>query len=84
MKGEWKGYFPDDSETIEDAFVILTASDPEDAASQAVEYDWQSRSGWERAMGDEFNVVVVSPDGREFKFVGWHEPSVDHYCKAVK
>ncbi len=79
---EWLAYFPDDGQTIEDATFILKAYDAEDAAHQAVEYDFDSRGGWERGE-TSFAVVVVSPQGQTIEFVGWNEPTVSHKAKRV-
>jgi hypothetical protein len=83
-RNEWLAYFPEDGQTIEDATLIMGAYDAEDAAKQAVEYDFGNRDGWERTAECEFKVIVVSPDDKEFEFMGWNEPSVDHRVRPVK
>jgi hypothetical protein len=81
---DWRAYFPDDGETIDDATTILGVRRACDAAREAVEYDFSSRDGWERQAAREFKVVVVSPDGQQFEFIGWHEPSVEHRVRPFK
>lgn len=82
-KDEWLAYFPDDGETIEDATMIMKVYEASHAAKEAVEYDFGNRDGWERHEMQEFTVIVVSPDGEEFKFMGWHEPSVVHKVRRI-
>lgn len=81
---DWRAYFPDDGETIEDATTILGVHTAEHAAREAVEYDFCSRDGWERQGEQEFKVIVVSPDGEEFEYDGWHEPTLVHKARRVK
>jgi hypothetical protein len=80
---EWLAYFPDVGQTIDDATMIMGYYEPEHAAQAAVEYDWSSLSGWERGEC-EFKIIVISPAGLEFEFVGWNEPSVNHKVRFVK
>lgn len=81
---EWKFYFPDDGETADDACPIIgKVWGADDAAQNACEYDFSSRDGWERGEG-EFPIVVISPEGVEFKFIGCHEPSIDHVVREAK
>lgn len=80
---DWSAYFPDDSQTIDDATWIMNVKTADEAAYEAVEYDWSSRDGWERGeTAQGFPVVVVSPDGEEFHYIGSHEPAVNH--RAVR
>lgn len=81
--GEWSFYFPESGETKADAIPIIgRIFDADHAAHEACIYDYQSRDGWER-LEVEFSIVVVSPDGEETAFVGWHEPSVDHSVREA-
>lgn len=79
----WKCYFPEDGETADDAIPIQIFEwrnrifDEEDAAEQACEMDHDQRDGWER-RGEHFKIVVIDPDGKEYKFYGYHDPAVIH------
>jgi hypothetical protein len=79
----WKAYFPEDGESLSDAHEITVydfqrVSDAEHAAELACEYDWGERDGWERSMGSEFIIIVISPNGEHSAFKAWNEASVDH------
>lgn len=79
----WKAYFPEDGESADDAHEIgiydfQRVSDAEYAAELACEYDWDNRDGWERSMGSEFIIIVISPNGEHSAFKAWNEASVDH------
>lgn len=81
---EWSFYFPEEGENKDDATVIIgKVWDADDAAQMACEYDFSSRGGWERGQ-EEFDIVIINPDGEEFSFVGWHEPSVEHRAKEKR
>lgn len=80
---EWSFYFPDEGEVASDAVPIIgKVWDADDAAEIACEYDYSSREGWERGER-EFPIVVISPDGEEFRFFGWNEPSVNHCVRSA-
>ncbi len=85
-KQDWKAYFPEDGETLEDAEIIMSVRNADQAAEEAVEYDWSSRDGWERGDSAQngFTVIVVSPDGEEFHYTGFHEPDVRHIARRKK
>lgn len=83
----WLMYFPEDGEDKDDARPILLRDwqkifDADDAAGFACEHDYDARDGWERGEG-EFEIVVISPDGEESKFLGHHEPSVHHSVREA-
>ncbi len=80
-------YFPDDAEGPEDAHDLtcypwVRVYDPDDAAELACEYDYSERDGWERDMSGgatrHFPMVIISPEGTETRYFGWHEPSIEH------
>lgn len=81
---KWRFYFPDDGETANDAvafpssWVSYTFAD---IAQYACEEDFNHRSGWERPDYQEFAIAVISPLGVERRFVGRHQPSVDHVVR---
>lgn len=79
----WKFYFPEGAETADDAREVLLTGfvEAEDVARHACEYDFNQCDGWERGMGARFPIVVISPDGEQFRFKGHHEPSVDHFVE---
>ena len=81
---EWSFYFPEDGEDASDAVPIIgRVWDADYAAELACEYDYSSRDGWER--GDrEFAIAVISPDGEEFRYIGWNEPTVNHCAREAK
>jgi hypothetical protein len=88
----WKVYFPDDDQGPEDAVEITCyewrrVCNADAAADEACEYDYDERDGWERSMSGgstpEFPMVIISPDGTESRYVGWHEPSVEHNTRCV-
>lgn len=77
----WRYYLPECGETADDANKIPQRPYPienaEDAAEAACRDDYYDRDGWER--GEEpFAIVVISPDGVEYRFTGIHERSVEH------
>jgi len=84
--GVWKAYFPEDGETSDDAVTFDPPKwkpliDAEDAAVFACEYDYGGRDGWERDMGQGFQVVVIAPNGAETLWNCWNEATVEH-CAA--
>lgn len=84
MTNTWQAYYPDDGETADDARILTTHWNririfcEEDAAQTACEYDYSNRDGWERTMEEPFSIVVIAPDGKETRWSGRHEPSVEH------
>jgi len=85
----WKVYFPEDSESADDAreieiYDFQRIVDAEDAAERACEYDYHDRDGWERSMGSEFIIIVISPNGEHSAFKAWNEASVDHNVSRVE
>jgi hypothetical protein len=81
---EWSFFFPSDGENKSHAIPIIgRIGDAEHAAREACIYDWQSRHGEER-YGSEFDITVVSPEGEETTFVGWHQPSIEHKVMRAK
>lgn len=81
----WRYYFPDEGETAEDARSIKTMRPYmfQDIAEIACEEDFNQRSGWERPEGQEFAIAVIFPLGVERRFVGRHQPSVDHVVREA-
>jgi len=79
---EWKAYFPDEGGTADDAIIILGVLDADEAAEEAVEYDWSSQDGWERGES-EFAVIVINHRGEEFQYRGYHEQTVQHRAEPV-
>ncbi|MEN6545667.1 MAG: hypothetical protein ABFE07_06455 [Armatimonadia bacterium] len=78
---EWSFFFPGEGQDAEDATPIIgRVYDAEDAAQMAVEYDYHSCDGWERGE-NEFDVVVISPDGEQTKFIGCHELVTRHTAR---
>lgn len=94
MSGTWKAFFPEDGETIDDAWEVKAKTHPvtqrpmfmdaEDAAQRACEIDYDERDGWERNHDSSFMIIVVSPLGTQHSFNGRHQPSVDHTVEEVK
>lgn len=87
-KWGYKAYFPDDGEGPNDARELETYPwvriyDADDAAEQACEHDYSGRDGWERGATTEFPIVIIAPDGTESRYVGWHEPSVEHKTRRI-
>lgn len=81
IMSEWQFYLPDDGETASDAVPIIgKVWDKDDAANMACEYDFTSRDGWKRGES-EFQVVVIAPDGGQYAYTCWHEPSVEHRAR---
>lgn len=82
MQIRWRFYFPGDGETKEDAIEAAPATQQwwiaDDAAKHACEYDYDNRYGCERDRGEEFDIAVISPQGKETIFIGSHEPSIYH------
>ena len=85
MTGGWKAYYPDDGETADDARVITPRWDWQqgflddgDAAERACEIDYDERDGGERDRDSNFPIVIIAPDGTETRWIGRHEPSVEH------
>lgn len=88
-KSNWKAYFPGDGETAEDASVLFEwdwkpIRNAEHAADAACQLDYTGRDGWERTSGESFPIVVIDPQGKEYRFKGWHEPSIDHHVEEVE
>jgi hypothetical protein len=85
----WKAYYPECGETADDARVLKPRWDhqriwdAEDAARRACEIDYSERDGWERGLENDFQIVVVAPDGTETRWKGCHVPSVDHCVEEV-
>ncbi len=82
MANEWKYYFPDGGETVDDARSFMKRAyrppnDAEDAAQIACELDYSYHDGYERGE-EHFKIGVVAPDGEVHIFNAWHEPSVEH------
>lgn len=82
MIGEWRAYFPDDSETAADAITLSGVTCARDAAEQAAERDFNDRDGWER---DEtaFDVIVIDPEGVEYRYLCSHETTVEHVVRRI-
>jgi hypothetical protein len=71
---------PGDGQTIQDARIVdasFSIFNEDDAAEAAVEHDWYARQGNERGER-EFAVVVISPEGEEFRYLGIHEQTISH------
>jgi hypothetical protein len=89
----WKAFFPEDGETVDDAWEIKAKTHPitqrpmfmdaEDAAQRACEMDYDERDGWERNRDDRFLIIVISPLGTHHTFTGWHEPAITHNVQGV-
>ncbi|MEH6743872.1 hypothetical protein [Hyphomonas sp.] len=84
---DWLAYFPEDGETKDDARPIYLHKwerifDAETAADFVCQYDYHERDGWERGE-DEFEIVIISPEGEESKFLGCHEPSIHHSVREA-
>jgi hypothetical protein len=94
MTDTWKAFFPEDGETVEDAWEVKAKTHPvtqrpmfmdaEDAAQRACEMDYDERDGWERNHDSSFLIVVISPLGTHHSFTGRHQPSIDHTVEEVK
>lgn len=78
----WTYYIPDDGETKEDARSYYARAtdgwEAEDAARYAAEDDWDCCDGWERGTGTTITIVVVSPEGREYRFRSTSETTITH------
>lgn len=91
MTGTWKAFFPEDGETVDDAWEVKPRSewapkiyDAESAAKRACEMDFTERDGWERSRDTKFLIIIIDPKGVHHSFTGWHEPTVDHLVEEVK
>lgn len=84
MAAEWKFYFPDDGQTVENAVPIVTGHimDAEHAAEEACDYDLSSREGHLR-LDSPFNIAVISPEGGETVFVGQHEATIVSHVREA-
>ena len=81
---EWSFYFPDDGETKDHAIPIIgRIFDADHAAREACSYDYSSRHGQERS-GESFKIIVISPEGLEHSFNGWHHPTIEHRVAPAK
>jgi hypothetical protein len=93
MTDTWKAFFPEDGETVDDAWEIKAKTHPitqrpmfmdaEDAAQRACEMDYDERDGWERSRDTKFLIIIIDPKGVHHSFTGWHEPTVDHLVEEV-
>ena len=85
MSEGWRYYLPGDGETAADATLLWKPGEadksysPKDAAEEACARDCTVHGC---RNGTEFTIVVIAPSGTEWRFVGWHEPSVEHYVRA--
>ena len=85
MSAGWRYYLPGDGETAADATLLWKPGEadksysPTDAADEACAHDCTVHGC---RNGTEFTIVVIAPSGTEWRFVGWHEPSVEHYVRA--
>lgn len=81
---EWSFFFPDDGETRDHAVPIIgRIFDADHAAREACSYDYSSRHGEER-NGGNFRITVISPQGVEHSFLGWHQPTIEHRVQAAR
>lgn len=85
----WQAYWPDEGETADDAMTLREPIwkriyDAEDAAKVACAYDFGSRDGWERAVGETFPIVIIDPDGTETRWNCCHEQSVTHSVREAE
>jgi len=80
-EGKWSFFFPDEGGDEGDALTITRpVYDAKDAARWAVKYDFEHREGWERGER-EFPIVVISPDGKQTQFFGWHQKTIEHRAR---
>lgn len=84
----WKYYLPDAGEGAQDAIPLRICehqciSDPDDAAAFAAEDEWDNRDGWEVGIGAGPPIVVIAPDGSEFRFLTHREAEVRHTVDRV-
>ena len=77
----WKYIIPDEFEEAKE--IPYKIFDAEHAAQLVSELDYDMYDGFERGE-NEFDFTVISPEGKEYKYVGRHEIAVEHYAYPVR